>query len=250
LLGAPRCRRDRSVPLPSGGGRRRHEGALRSTGPGDQDAGPRRGDDGVRRHRTLARRAWWRVPGRVPDRQGRTARVERRRRRTALGRQREARRGNLLTVHLGFSTMNTPEDVPVVDLAPALEDRGYESLWLGEHPHIPCSRETRYPTGGELPPEYLRMMDPFVSLTMAAAVTEHLRLGTAVTLALEHEVFDLAKTVATLDVLSRGRVLLGVGVGWNAEELANVRPYPWAQRYRALSDCVGALQALWRDERS
>jgi len=100
-------------------------------------------------------------------------------------------------MQLGFSTMNTPDDVRADVLARALEERGYDSLFMGEHSHIPASRKTPYPAGGELPPQYLRMMDPFVSLTMAAMVTTTLRLGAGVALALEHDVMDLAKSAGT-----------------------------------------------------
>jgi probable F420-dependent oxidoreductase len=154
-------------------------------------------------------------------------------------------------VKLGFSTMNTPEDVPPAEMAKALEDRGFDSFWIGEHSHIPTSRKTPYPSGGEMPEQYRRMMDPFVSLTSAAAATTTLRLGLGVALPLEHDVFDLAKTVTTLDRLSGGRVEFGVGVGWNEEELANIRPeLTWGQRYKALAECVAALRALWTDEAS
>ena len=115
------------------------------------------------------------------------------------------------TMELGFSTMNTPEDVRPDVLARELEDRGYTSLFIGEHSHIPASRRTPYPSGGEMPDQYRRMMDPFVSLTMAAPATERLQLGLGVCLVLEHHVLDLAKSVATLDLLSGGRVLFGVG---------------------------------------
>jgi alkanesulfonate monooxygenase SsuD/methylene tetrahydromethanopterin reductase-like flavin-dependent oxidoreductase (luciferase family) len=127
-------------------------------------------------------------------------------------------------MELGFSTMNTPDDIRPDVLAKALEDRGYTSLFIGEHSHIPSSRITPYPSGGEMPDQYRRMMDPFVSLTLAAMATERLQVGTGVCLVLEHHVLDLAKSVATLDLLSGGRVLFGVGVGWNVEELANHRP--------------------------
>ncbi len=152
-------------------------------------------------------------------------------------------------MELGFTTMNTPEDPPPGELARALEDRGYGSLWIGEHSHIPVSRRTPYPAGGEMPPQYTRMMDPFVSLTLAAAATERLLLATGVALPLEHDLFALAKTVTTLDRLSEGRFDFGVGVGWNVEELADHRPdIPWASRYRALAECVDALKHLWCDE--
>lgn len=152
-------------------------------------------------------------------------------------------------MHLGFTNNNTPEDPDPAELARALEERGYESWWVGEHSHIPASRDTPYPAGGEMPAIYTRMMDPFISLTIAARATERLRIATGVTLALEHDVFQLAKSVATLDQLSGGRFLFGVGVGWNVEELADHRPdIAWAQRYRATGEAVGALRALWTDD--
>jgi probable F420-dependent oxidoreductase len=154
-------------------------------------------------------------------------------------------------VRLGFTTMNTPDDVRPDVLARALEDRGYDSLWIGEHSHIPASRRTPYPTGGVMPNAYRTMMDPFVSLTIAATATTDLIVATGVALALEHDVFDLAKTVATLDLLSNGRVKFGVGCGWNEEELANHRPdVTWARRYIALEECVAALRALWTADES
>jgi probable F420-dependent oxidoreductase len=154
-------------------------------------------------------------------------------------------------VELGFSSMNTPEDPEPDVLARWLEERGFESLWVGEHSHIPTSRQTPYPAGGDLPSQYLRMMDPLVSLTAAACATQRLLIGSGVALPLEHDLFDFAKSVATLDRLSGGRLQLGVGVGWNEEELANHRPdIPWSQRYRALAECVAALRALWADDES
>jgi probable F420-dependent oxidoreductase len=150
---------------------------------------------------------------------------------------------------LGFSTMNTPEDVRPAILARELEDRGFDSLFIGEHSHIPASRLTPYPSGGEMPDPYRRMMDPFVALMAAAGATTRLRIATGVCLCLEHHILDLAKSVATLDVLSGGRVLFGVGVGWNEEELANHRPdIAWRQRYRALAECIAALKILWTEE--
>src|SRR3982074_192507 len=129
-------------------------------------------------------------------------------------------------MRVGFVSMNTPGDVAPDTLARELEARGYDSLWVGEHSHIPASRETPHPAGVELPKMYFHMRDPFVSLAMAAAASPNLKLGTGVCLVLEHEILDLTKTVATLDELSGGRLLLGVGVGWNREELANVSSVP------------------------
>ena len=151
-------------------------------------------------------------------------------------------------MQLGFSSMNTPEEMAPDKLARALEDRGYDSLWIGEHTHIPTSRRTPYPAGGELPEPYLRMMDPYVALMLAASATTSLLVGTSVALPLEHDVLALAKTAATLDRLSGGRLAFGVGVGWNQEELANHTDIPWAQRYLALEECVEALRCLWTQD--
>jgi probable F420-dependent oxidoreductase len=145
--------------------------------------------------------------------------------------------------------MNTPEDVAPDELGRALEDRGFAALWIGEHSHIPASRRTPYPAGGDLPAAYRRMMDPFLSLLAAALATTRLRVGTGVALPLEHDLFSLAKAVTTLDRLSGGRFDFGVGVGWNAEQLGDHRPdVPWSARYQALAECVEALRALWVDE--
>ena len=146
--------------------------------------------------------------------------------------------------------MNNPDEIAPDVLAQELEARGYDSLWVGEHSHIPVSRRTPYPAGGTMPDQYKQMMDPFLALLLAATASPGLLIGTGVALPLEHDLLDLAKTVSTLDRLSGGRLLFGVGVGWNEEELANHRPVPWAQRYRALGECVAALRSLWCDDES
>src|SRR4051795_5656670 len=109
--------------------------------------------------------------------------------------------------------MNNPKDLRPDVLGRELEARGYDSLWYGEHSHIPVSRRTPYPAGGEMPDQYRWMMDPFLSLLLAATATEKLLVGTGVALPLEHDVFELAKTVATLDRHTGGRFVFGVGVG-------------------------------------
>lgn len=152
---------------------------------------------------------------------------------------------------LGYATMNTPDDLRPDVLARELEDRGFESMFIGEHSHIPASRRTPFPGGGDLPRQHQQMMDPFVSLAIAAHASEQLQLGLGVCLVLEHHVLDLAKSVATLDLLSGGRVLFGVGVGWISEELENHRPdISWSRRYRATEECVGALRSCWTDDES
>ena len=151
---------------------------------------------------------------------------------------------------IGYTTMNTPADIAPRVLGPMLEDAGFDSIWIGEHSHIPVSRSTPYPTGGDMPWQYTTMMDPFISLTQIGEHTSNLLLGLGVALPLEHDVLVLAKTAATLDVLSNGRLQFGVGVGWNQEELANHSSVKWSMRYRALAECVGALRSLWVDDES
>jgi len=148
-------------------------------------------------------------------------------------------------MYVGVNIMNVAREPSPAVIARALEDRGYESIWCGEHSHIPVSRRTPYPAGGDLPDLYLRQGDPFVGLATAAAATTTLKIGTGVLLVLQRDPFTLAKATATLDVLSGGRLLVGVGVGWNVEELANHSPIPWGRRYGALTEMVGALKALW-----
>ena len=151
-------------------------------------------------------------------------------------------------MHLGFTSMNTAQDPAPDLLARTLEEAGFESLWYGEHSHIPTSRKTPYPAGGELPAPYRKMMDPYVSLMAAAAATSRLKLGTGIALLMERELFSQAKTIATLDRLSGGRVMIGCGVGWNEEEFANATDLPWKRRYLALEETVQAQRALFRDE--
>src|SRR3954470_8785418 len=147
-------------------------------------------------------------------------------------------------MHLGVALFATDLTSDVREVARAAEDVGFESLFLAEHTHIPTSRATPYPMGGELPDEYSRTFDPFIALTAAAAVTERLKLGTGVCLVVERDPIVLAKEVSTLDVLSGGRVLLGVGAGWNAEELAH-HGVDFGDRFEVLQERVELMQALW-----
>ncbi len=148
---------------------------------------------------------------------------------------------------IGLASPNSDYGVRTAEMAIDLEQRGYDSLWVGEHSHIPASRETPHPAGIELPQLYWHMRDPFTSLGAAAAVTSQIKLVTGVCLVLEHEILDLAKSVATLDEVSDGRFLFGVGVGWNREELANVSSVPWSQRYIAMRETITALRGLWSE---
>jgi probable F420-dependent oxidoreductase len=150
-------------------------------------------------------------------------------------------------MHLGIFSYNTDYGARPDELAQACEARGFESLWVGEHTHIPANRQTPYPGGDPLPRPYYHMADPFVSLMAAAAVTTRLKLGTGICLVVEHDPIVLAKTVATLDFLCGGRLLFGIGGGWNAEEMGN-HGTPFARRWRVLRERVEAMQAIWTQE--
>lgn len=150
-------------------------------------------------------------------------------------------------MHLGFSSMNTADDPAPDLLAKTLEEAGFESLWYGEHSHIPVSRLTPYPAGGELPEPYKKMMDPYLSLMAAAAATSTLKLGTGIALLMERELFSQTKTIATLDRLSNGRLMIGCGVGWNQEEFENATTLPFKRRYLGLKETVLAQRALLSD---
>ncbi|MEO3760149.1 TIGR03619 family F420-dependent LLM class oxidoreductase [Mycobacterium sp. B14F4] len=148
-------------------------------------------------------------------------------------------------MHLGFVSLNTTRDITPDVLAPELEARGFESIWVGEHPQIPLAAKDHFP-GGLLGAQK-RIRDPFLSLLAATQATTALRIGTAVALPLERELFTFAKEVATLDQFSGGRLRLGVGVGMRAELEVSSR-VAWPDRYRALSDMVAALRVLWADD--
>jgi probable F420-dependent oxidoreductase len=134
------------------------------------------------------------------------------------------------------------------ELARALEERGYESLWLPEHTHIPANRRTPYPAGGDLPKEYWHTHDPFVALTAAAIATSKLRVATGICLIIERDPITTAKEVASLDMLSGGRFILGIGGGWNAEEMEN-HGTEYKSRWRLLRERVLAMKEIWtKDE--
>ncbi|RDI46419.1 LLM class F420-dependent oxidoreductase [Nocardia mexicana] len=149
---------------------------------------------------------------------------------------------------IGINTFITDEGISGPKLGRALEERGFESLFLAEHSHIPVSRESPYPGGGELPRVYYRTLDPFVVLGAVAAVTERLILGTGVTLLIQRDVIHTAKEVATLDRLSNGRAVFGVGVGWNREEMADHGTDP-RTRGALLDEQLEAIREIWaKDE--
>jgi probable F420-dependent oxidoreductase len=137
--------------------------------------------------------------------------------------------------------------ISAVDLARALEARGFESVWAPEHSHIPVSRASPWPGGGELPKVYYEAMDPFVSLTAAAVATEKLRLATGVCLVQQRDPIQTAKLVASLDQVSGGRFLFGVGGGWNAEEMAD-HGTAFKSRFKLMRERIEAMKEIWTKE--
>ncbi len=133
------------------------------------------------------------------------------------------------------------------ELARLLEERGFESLWVPEHTHIPASRRSPWPGGADLPPEYWHSYDPFVALSAAAAVTTKLKLGTGICLIVERDPITTAKEIASLDLLSNGRFMFGIGGGWNAEEMEN-HGTDYRRRWRLLRERTLAMKAIWTEE--
>ena len=147
----------------------------------------------------------------------------------------------------GVTIFPTTESAQPVQLAREVEARGFESLWFPEHTHSPVSRRTPYPAGGELPDEYRRIYDPFVALTAAAAVTERLLVGTGICLVVERDPITTAKEVATLDRISGGRFMFGIGAGWNREEMENHGTDP-RRRFGLMRERVAAMKEIWSAE--
>ena len=145
---------------------------------------------------------------------------------------------------IGVSTFPTDYAIHPTALGRALEANGFDSLWVVEHTHIPASRKTPYPVGGDLPSVYWESYEPFTYLAQVAAVTAHLKIGTGICLVPEHHPITLAKRIASLDSLSKGRFLFGVGAGWNQEELEN-HGVRFADRWSVLREHVLAMKAMW-----
>lgn len=151
-------------------------------------------------------------------------------------------------MELGLTIFATDRSMAPAELAREAEARGFSSLFVPEHTHIPTSRETPPPTGeAELADEYRRTLDPWVGLATAAAVTSRIRLGSGIALVAQHDPIALAKTIATLDHLSDGRVVVGVGFGWNREEMAD-HGVDFARRREHVREVVLAMQELWSRE--
>ena len=150
---------------------------------------------------------------------------------------------------IGVYIFPTKYSISVVDLARALEDRGFESLFVPEHTHIPVSRRTPFPGGEPLPREYANCLDPFVVLSAAAAATRTLRVGTGICLVSQRDPIVTAKAVASLDVLSGGRFEFGIGAGWNQDEIEN-HGIAFDDRFRVMVDHVKAMQTIWTEEKA
>ena len=141
----------------------------------------------------------------------------------------------------------TDYGINVAELARALEERGYDSLFFPEHTHIPTSRRTPFPSGGELPKRYKHTHDPFVALSFAAAATHKLKIGTGIALMPQRDPIVTAKAVASLDQLSNGRFIFAIGGGWNVDEMEN-HGARYETRFKLLRERVLAMKALWTQE--
>jgi probable F420-dependent oxidoreductase len=150
---------------------------------------------------------------------------------------------------LGISTITTDESIRPDALAKALEERGFDSLVVAEHSHVPASRATPYPAGGDLPREYYRVHDPIVAVTAAAVATSELRIGTGVLLLAQRDTIQTAKEIASTDHIAKGRLQLGLGLGWNIEEIADHGIDP-ATRGTLLDEKLAAMKELWTKEKA
>lgn len=147
----------------------------------------------------------------------------------------------------GVQMFPTDYSIQPAELSKAVEERGFESIFFPEHTHIPASRKTPYPGGGDLPKEYWHTHDPFVALAAAATVTERIKLATGICLIVQRDPIVLANQVASLDVISNGRVIFGIGAGWNAEEMAN-HGAEYRHRWKIVREKVLAMKEIWTKE--
>ncbi len=152
-------------------------------------------------------------------------------------------------MQFGAAMFFTDYSMSPTELARALEERGFESVWAPEHSHIPLSRRTPFPGGGDLPKRYYDCMDPFVTLTAAAAATTTLKIGTGVCLVNQRDPIQTAKQVASLDQISAGRFLFGVGVGWNADEMEN-HGTAFETRAKLVRERIEAMKAIWTQSKA
>jgi probable F420-dependent oxidoreductase len=147
----------------------------------------------------------------------------------------------------GVLMFPTDYSISPITLGKEAEARGFDSIWFPEHTHIPASRQTPWPGGADLPKEYWHVMDQFVALSAVAATTSRIKLGTGICLVVERDPITLAQEVASLDFLSNGRVLFGVGGGWNKEEMEN-HGTPFDRRWKVLRERIEAMKEIWTKE--
>jgi probable F420-dependent oxidoreductase len=152
-----------------------------------------------------------------------------------------------MAMDIGVSMFFTDYSMSAVDLAREAEARGFESVWAPEHSHIPLSRKTPLPSGGELSKQYYDVMDPFVTLAAAAAATKRIKLGTGVCLVIQRDTIQTAKLVASLDQVSGGRFLFGVGGGWNQDEMED-HGTEFHTRFRKMREQLAAMRAIWTND--
>src|SRR5688572_22342480 len=148
-------------------------------------------------------------------------------------------------MNYGVAIFFTDYSIGPVEMGIALEARGFESLWAPEHSHIPLTRKSPYPQGGDLPKKYYDVMDPFVTLSVAAAVTTKLKVGTGICLVVQRDPIQTAKSVASLDQVSKGRFLFGIGAGWNEEEMADHGTTDFKGRFKLMEERVLAMREIW-----
>lgn len=151
------------------------------------------------------------------------------------------------TQQFGVTMFPTDYSIQPVELARAVEERGLDSLFFPEHTHIPVSRDTPFPGGGDLPEMYWHTHDPFVALGAAAAVTERIKIGTGICLVIERDAITLAKECASLDMISNGRFILGIGAGWNREEMEN-HGADYKNRWAVVREKVLAMKTIWSED--
>ena len=144
----------------------------------------------------------------------------------------------------GAMMFSTDYSIRPDDLAKMLEERGFESMWVPEHTHIPANRQSAWPGGGDLPKDYWHTYDPFVALTAAAAVTNTIKLGTGICLMIERDPITTAKEIASLDLISNGRFIFGIGGGWNSEEMED-HGTDFRTRWRLLRENILAMKQIW-----
>ena len=151
-------------------------------------------------------------------------------------------------MEIGASIFFTEYSISPTELAVALEERGFDSLWVAEHSHIPVTRRFSVPGGGELTRQYYDVMDPFVTLSAAAVVTKCLKLATGVCLVIQRDTIQTAKLVASIDQVSGGRFIFGIGGGWNAEEMED-HGTDYTTRFKKMREQIEAMKEIWTKDK-